>query len=286
MASFLRQVSRPAFGPLGWLLAWTLLALAPPGVLFGRDWKALQPQGYVSDFAGVVAPGQKQELEAFSARFQAETGVEMAFVLLPSLDGEPVEDVANTLFRAWGIGKKGKDNGLLLLLSVQDRKSRLEVGYGLEPVLPDGSAGDLLRAMRPALRANDYGDALALAAQQLSQRIRGDAATAAEAAPQPRRHAARSAKAFPLQGIIVLVFFVGGICIFAAMIFFAARRRHGGWGGPGVGGPGVGGPMIFMGGPSNSPWSSSGGFGGYDSSDSFGGFGGGDSGGGGASSDW
>ncbi len=63
----------------------------------------------------------------------------MAFVTVKSLEGEPIEDVANDLFHAWGIGQKNKDNGVLFLLVIGDRRSRLEVGNGLEPILPDGA---------------------------------------------------------------------------------------------------------------------------------------------------
>ena len=91
----------------------------------------------------------------------------MALVTIdPSLDGEPIEDVANTIYREWGVGKKGKDEGILLLLAVKDRKNRLEVGYGLEPILPDGFVGSVLREMRPALQEGNYGQALLAAARR------------------------------------------------------------------------------------------------------------------------
>ena len=131
------------------------LSLAPASAV---DWKALKPQGYVSDFAGVVDAQSKAELENYATRVQQQTGAEMAFITIQSLNGEPIEDVANTIFRSFGVGKKGKDEGILLLLSVGDRRDRLEVGYGLEPLLPDGFDGEILRAMRPALRQNQYGD--------------------------------------------------------------------------------------------------------------------------------
>ena len=112
------------------------------------DWKALQPQGYVSDFAGVIDPASKAQLEAYGGVVEQSTGAQMALVTIASLEGEPIEDVANTIFRAWGVGQKGKNEGILLLLSIGDRRSRLEVGYGLEPILPDGLAGSILREMR------------------------------------------------------------------------------------------------------------------------------------------
>src|ERR1043165_9026775 len=111
------------------------LSLAPA---FGVDWKALKPQGYVSDFARVIDPASKSQLEAYCGTVERSTGVQMALATLPSLEGEPIDDVANTIYRAWGVGQKGKNEGILLLLAIGDRRSRLEVGYGLEPIIPAG----------------------------------------------------------------------------------------------------------------------------------------------------
>ena len=88
------------------------------------------------------------------------TGVQMALVTLKSLDGEPIEDVTNSSFRQWGVGKKGKDEGIMLLLAVQDHRDRIEVGYGLEPILPDGFDGSILRGIQPLLRQGAYGQAM------------------------------------------------------------------------------------------------------------------------------
>src|SRR5581483_1331116 len=102
---------------------------------------------------------------------ERSTGAQVALVTVPSLEGEPIEDVANTIFRAWGVGQKGKDEGILLLLAIRDRRSRLEIGYGLEPILPDGLDGSILREMRPALRQQRYGEALIAAADTLGNAI-------------------------------------------------------------------------------------------------------------------
>src|ERR1051325_11860762 len=82
---------------------------------FAVDWKALKPQGYVSDFAGIIDAASKAELENYCTRVEQQTGAEMALVTIQSLSGEPIDDVANTIFRAWGVGKKGKNEGILLL---------------------------------------------------------------------------------------------------------------------------------------------------------------------------
>src|SRR6476660_5474759 len=82
------------------------------------DWTAYKPEGFVSDFAKVIDPASKSQLEAYSATVQRATGVHMALVTVPSLEGEPIEGVDNALAIAWGVGQKGKNEGILLLLAV------------------------------------------------------------------------------------------------------------------------------------------------------------------------
>jgi uncharacterized protein len=251
-----------------------LCACASPAV----DWKALKPQGYVSDFAGVVDDASKRQLEAYGGIVERSTGVQMAFVTLPSLEGEPVEDVANTLYRAWGVGQKGKNEGIMLLLAIRDRRSRIEVGYGLEPILPDGFVGSILREMRPALREQHYGEALMAGAQEMGSTIaKAKGVTLNATLPRRIRRTPSNSIPWPLiLGAIGLLFWL--------MRSGGPRGYTGGGGGGGFL------PGLILGGAMNrGSWGSrgGGGFGGYDSGDGgFGGFGGGDSGGGGASSDW
>src|SRR4051794_34407207 len=129
--------------------AWLIL-FASAG--WAVDWTAYKPEGFVSDFAKVIDPASKRELESYSATVQRATGVQLALVTIPSLEGEPIEDVANTIARAWGVGQKGQNEGILLLLAINDHRNRLEIGYGLEAVLPYGLDRSLLREMRPPLR--------------------------------------------------------------------------------------------------------------------------------------
>jgi uncharacterized protein len=246
------------------------LSLVPA---FAVDWKALKPQGYVSDFAGVVDAQSKAELENYASRVEQQTGAQMALVTIQSLNGEPIEDVANTIFRAWGVGKKGKDEGILMLLSVGDRRDRLEIGYGLEPVLPDGFNGEVLRSMRPALRQGQYGDAMRAAASTIGNRIaQAKGVTLDTSLRQQRTYQPQQRNSIPWP-----------LLIFGIFILLMLFSRGGGGGGflPGL----ILGNMMGRGGGG---WGggSGGGFGGSDSGGGFGGFGGGDSGGGGASSDW
>jgi uncharacterized protein len=257
-------------------LRWLAALLASLSAAWAVDWKAFKPEGYVSDFAHVIDPASRTSLERFCARVEQLTGAQMALVTIPTLEGEPVEDVANTIFRAWGVGKKGKDEGILLLLAVRDRRSRLEVGYGLEPILPDGLSGDILREMRPALKQNQYGEAMMAAAQHIGSVIAKAKNVSLDMA-LPRRIRARPSDSIPW---VPLVFWM-------VVVLFLLRAGRGGGGGGGGGGFLTGILLGNMMGRGFSGGGRGGGFGGYDSGGGgFGGFGGGDSGGGGASSDW
>ena len=238
------------------------------------DFGGLQPQGYASDFAGAIDATAKAQIERYCAVVEKSTGAQIALVTIQTLEGEPVEDVANTLFRKWGIGQKGKNEGILLLLVVKDHRTRLEVGYGLEPILPDGFAGSILRQIRPALRENHISDAMLQAAQIIGSKIAEAKGVKLETAPLRPQRMRGQETAIPWWVI------VGGL----ALLFMLLR---GGGGGGGIGSflPGL---LLgnMMGGRSSYGGRGGGGFGGSDSGGGFGGFGGGDSGGGGASSDW
>ena len=254
------------------LLAGFLCVLASASAV---DWKAQKPQGFLSDFAGVVDPQSKAALEAYAASVQQATGAQLAFVTEPALNGEPIEDVANDLFHAWGIGRKGHDDGALVLLSVAERKSRLEVGGGLGQAIPDGMAGLLLDDMRPALRQNLYGPALLAAAERLGSTIARAKGVKLNAPAAQFRVPPETRDSIPwsliLFGLFILMMVIrkgggGGFwtgMLLSTLLNTARGGRPGGRDG--------------------------GGFGGFDSAGSsggFGGFGGGDSGGGGASSGW
>ena len=259
--------------------AWALFLLFAASA-FALDTSKLQPRGYVNDFAHVLDARSVAALDAYCGNLERATGAQLAIVLVDSLEDEPVEDVANRLFRQWGIGKKGKDEGMLILLAVKDHKQRAEIGYGLEPIVPDGYAGGVLRGIRPILRQGNYGGALMAAAEQFGSHI-GEA-KGVEVEPGRVPGPARPGPAPAFGGFWTLVI---GFIIVATILRLIS-------GGPGMGG-GTGflaGMLLgnLMGRRGSGGWSG-GGFGGYDGGGGgggFGGFGGGDSGGGGASSDW
>lgn len=256
------------------------LALLVASAAWGFDFSSLKPQGYVSDFAHVVDTASKAEIERYCRELEDRTGAQFAFVTIPSLEKEPVSDVANLLYRTWGIGQKKSNEGALLLLVVNDRKSRLEVGYGLEPILTDITTGVILREMRPALRENHYGDAMIAAARAMGGRVLA-AKGISSGGPAPMR-TSRPRGQEPAIPTGVWVF----LAIIVLMFILNSRRANQ----SGYGRRGAGGilPIFFPPGfPGGRSSRQGGGFGGMsDSGGGFGGFGGGDSGGGGASSDW
>jgi uncharacterized protein len=262
--------------------AWTRLCLVLfflfATSLFALDLNSLKPQGYISDFAKVLVPESRAQLEQYCGQVERVTGVQMAIVTIDSLDGQPVEDVANALYRKWGIGKKGKDEGILLLIAIKDHKDRIEVGYGLEPILPDGFEGGVLRQARPLLRQGAYGQALFSAVGEMGSRIAAAKGVALDSSPRVRRQTRSRGSGIPFIFIAIVVL---------VLLSFLSRGGRGGGGGGFLMGMILG--NLLGGGRGG--WGGGGGFGGYGSGGGgggggFGGFGGGDSGGGGASGDW
>ena len=260
---------------------WTIakaaaVAALAVSALFGLDTSKLKPSGYVNDFAHAIDATSKQRLENYLGEVERATGAQIAVVTVDTLDGEPVEDVANRLYHQWGIGQKGKDEGVLVLLAIKDRKQRAEIGLGLEPVITDGQAGEILRGIRPILRQGNYGGGLLAAAEQFGEQIAQSKGVTLS--PQRRIRVGRPAsrQSIPWPFLIVGIF---------AVLWLLGRIGRGGGGG-GVGGFLTGMFLGNMMGRGGSGWGGGGGFGGGGSGGGFGGFGGGDSGGGGASSDW
>lgn len=117
-----------------------------------------EPTGPVTDLAHVLSDAEEQSLARLAADVETATGAEVAVATVGTLDGLTVEEYATKLFAAWGIGQAGRDNGVLILVAPSEREMRIEVGYGLEGVLPDGLAGQVIReSFLPAFRDNAYG---------------------------------------------------------------------------------------------------------------------------------
>jgi uncharacterized protein len=127
-----------------------------------------RPTAHINDYAHVLNSTEAQHLEGKLSVFENVTGNQAAVAIFPSIGDQPVEEVAVALFEKWKLGQAGKDNGVLLVLAVQEHRGRIEVGYGLEDKLPDALAGRILRdEMVPHLAQGGYGAAVAIFAQRL-----------------------------------------------------------------------------------------------------------------------
>jgi len=132
-----------------------VVAIGTGGIVFAQDFP--EPVGYVNDFAELLSSGTRAQLEAQLNQLEEDTTAEVAVVTITTLDGEPVEYYANELFNEWGIGQKGEDNGILFLIALEERQTRIEVGYGLESIITDGRAGRILdTAVIPNFKNGDY----------------------------------------------------------------------------------------------------------------------------------
>ncbi|MBN1385050.1 MAG: TPM domain-containing protein [Elusimicrobia bacterium] len=213
---------------------------------------------WVSDFAGVMDAGSYQQANMVIQELEQKTGTEIAVVTVKKLEDESIDSFAVKLFEKWGIGKKGKDNGVLLVAAIEDRKVKIEVGYGLEGILPDGLCGEILdNYIVPYFKQGNYGKGLTTGAIAIASVIAKDAGvqlTGNVVVSQPKQ------KVTFLGLVMKFIFFVIMIFVFIRnpFLFFLLLGMSGG--GRGMGGGGFGG--------------------------GFGGFGGGLSGGGGASRSW
>jgi uncharacterized protein len=244
--------------------------------------KNLKPQGYVNDFAGVLSAPAKDKLTALCAEVQGKTKAQIAIVTISSLEGQPIEQFSIDLATAWGIGPKQLDRGVLILFAPNDRRDRVEVGYGLEPILPDGKVGGFEREIVPLLRQSDYSGAVLLITQRVAAVIAEDQKLTLDnlsgvSPPQPESDNSPAPLGNIVELLIIAVFIFFPLIGFLLRLFFgfggSTRSRRGG--GMWMGGPWYGGGSMGGGGS----WGGGGGGG-------FGGFGGGSFGGGGASGSW
>lgn len=225
------------------------------------------PRGAVNDFAGVIPADEAAGMENLSREVLEKTGTSLVTVTIETLGDHDIEEYANELYQAWGIGKKGEDKGVLILLALKERKFRIETGYGVEGILPDGFVGEIRdQYALPFLRRGEYGKGVTNTLVAVANVIARDKGISLTGNPAPQRTRPYRTSRGPgmLQLVILMLILIpllgtrqGRAMLPWLLLLFISGGRGGGRDG------------------------GDGGFGGFGGG--FGGFGGGMSGGGGAS---
>ena len=221
----------------------------------------LKPTGYVNDFAHVLDASTGSQMEDICHQVDEKAHAQIAVVTINTLDGSDIESYAVDLFKQWGIGNKSTNRGVLVLYAIRDHRARIEVGYGLEPILPDGKVGSFQREAIPLMRSGNYSQALLLVTTRVADVIASDAGVQLTHA-QPRAPTDNDGQPnirISFGGIVIII-------VVILIVLFTPLRTLLFW-------------MLFsniFGGGRRGGWGGGG----------FGGFGGGSSGGGGASSSW
>ena len=240
------------------LFAAVALAIVPP--------VPRMPVNHVVDLAGIVEDGLEQRLNGYLKELEQKTSAQMVVLTISSLEGESIDEFALTLAHdKWKLGQKGKDNGALLLVVLEDRKYRFETGYGLEGVLPDSLVGSITRDyLVPHFRKGDYSTGIYTATLALVNEVASNAGVEITGAPKLRRPAARGRQ--PKGGgvgstIFTVLFVIGMVVLFIRhprlfmLILLSSMMgggRRGSWGGGG--GFGGGGGGGFGGGGASGGW--------------------------------
>ncbi|MHB9096379.1 MAG: TPM domain-containing protein [Syntrophales bacterium] len=222
------------------------------------------PHGAVNDFAGVIPSSYQGQMENVAREVLEKTGTAIVVATVETIGDNDPNDYANRLYRAWGIGKKGKDKGVLIFLAVKERRVRIETGYGVEGILPDGLVGEILdRYAIPYLKEGDYGRGLSETMTAVSNVVAKDAGVTLTGARPPEQPPVRTERKMGIVQVLLL--------IVAAFLLLGTRQGRAmlPW-------------LLVLMMSGGSDRRGGGGFGGFGGG-GFGGFGGGASGGGGAS---
>jgi uncharacterized protein len=253
---------------------WILLAAFPLRVL-GQEPDIPDPVGYVNDFIGIVDQSYEQRTTAVMSELQQETGVEMSVVAVGTTTPLDAQMYSLRLFERWGIGQEGKDNGIVILVAMDDRQWFIKPGYGLEGVVTDAMASRIGRAkLVPAFQRGEYGRGVFETAAAIAKLVADDAGITLQSLEGVPESATTVSDERRVPSFAPLIFFVLMILIF----IISGGRRGGrfGW---------IWALLLLSRG---GYWSGGGrgGFGGYGGSGGFGGFGGGTAGGAGAGGGW
>jgi len=240
-------------------LAVALLMLLAAGNVFAAEKYPAPRDMVVNDFANVIDAENASKMEALAREVLEKTGTAIVVATVPSIgENEDYNMYANGLYKAWGVGKKGEDKGVLIFFTLKERKIRIETGYGVEGILPDGLVGEILdKYVVPFLKEGNYGKGLYNAMYACSAYIAKDANVQLTGSPAPYRpHNRAQQKGVNVFGLIF--FFIAAVLLLGTrkgremlpwiLLLFLSGGRGGGGGGFGGGFGGFGGGMSGGGG--------------------------------------
>ena len=265
------------------LLSFLFLFLAVTG--YSQDIPARpNPPRLVNDFANVLSPDQREALERKLVAYDDSTSTQITIITIETTGDYGIEDYALKFLRDWGVGNKEKNNGIVLLAAMKDRRFRIETGYGMEGSVPDIVANEIIEGIiKPNFRESDYYRGFDLGTDALIKAASGEY-KAPENYRKSQKQGNRGGSIIPFIFILIIVIFIigrGGGGRGGGGGMMSRRGYNGFWGGLLTG-------MLadsMRGGSRGGGWSGGGGFGGGGGG-GFGGFGGGSGGGGGASGSW
>ena len=254
-----------------WIQLWffVLLLIAATAVGHAREIPAL-PAAPVVDLAGIIDNDTEAKLNRYLKELETRTGVQMAILTIDSLQGQAMEEFSISIaHEKWKLGQKGKDNGVLMVVALNDKKYRIEIGYGLEALLPDSLVGGIGRQyLVPYFKKGNYSKGIYAAAVVMANEIAADAGVQITGLPEVKRTLPGNLKRKPSSTIgkifsfivflIMIVIFIKNPRLFLAYLFMSSMggrpghwgRSGGGFGGGGFGGFGGGGGGFGGGGAS------------------------------------
>jgi uncharacterized protein len=203
-----------------------LAVLAMALCLHAEPVSQLRPTNYVNDFAGVLDASAMARLNDLCRQVDEKAHAQIAVVTVKSVDGQDVFSYAVDLYQKWGIGTKGNDRGVLILLATRDRKFGASVGYGLEPILPDGKVGGFRREAIPYLANGDYAGGLSLMMSRIADVIAKDAGVTLEGEPAPARHEPVAVPHAEATGLVVVIAL---LAIFILVVWALSKAGGGGY---------------------------------------------------------
>jgi uncharacterized protein len=236
------------------LLFWFLMFSAA-SVVVAADSIPVPPPDPVVDLAGIIDDSVETKLNLYLRELEQKTTAQVAILTIKSLQGQSLEDFSITIANdKWKLGQKGKDNGVLVLVALDDKKYRIEVGYGLEGILPDSLVGGIGRQyLVPNFRKGDYSSGIYDAALVIANEIANDAGVTisglpAIKKPQPAKNGKKSSSPFGkllsvLIFLVIFFIFIRNPRSFLALMLLSSmggRRSHWGGSGGGFGGGGFG----------------------------------------------